>query len=255
MAEEGTFRDRVRKVYDEQGPRAAYPWIGERYVAPDAGDFRVLVIGINSYVTEAESLASSDPTWWSGWFDEETWNFPRVAWAEAGELGAALAGRGVFRGTSWSGTKDSVYATNLIKTYLGGEFVDAAKVGVKELVAGAKATAREIDLMGRHGCLPHVVVVYGRRIWDHVWPLFCPEMPQFPAYAHTRVTDYVNLDDESTLFHHANRVRYERENGVHDMLLFGLAHPARRMKSSKTATWLLGQPELRTLADLDRNSG
>lgn len=255
MVGEETFRDRVRQVYDGHGPRAAYPWIGERFAAPVAGDFRILILGINSYVTEAGSLASSDPAWWSGWFEEETWNFPRVAWAEAGELGTALAGRSLFRGTAWSGKKDSVYATNLVKTYLGGEFVDAAKVGVKELVDGATATAREIDLMGRHGCLPHLVVVYGRRIWDHVWPLFCPEMPQFPAYAHARITDYANLDDESPLFHHANRVRFEREDRVHDMLLIGLAHPARRVKSSKTATWLLEQPDLRTLADPDAALG
>lgn len=73
----------------------------------------------------------------------------------------------------------------------------------------------ELDIMAKHGVLPHVIIVFGRPFWDWAWQAYL-------------------IDVEGA--------------GVrHKLALLGVRHPAARASSKSTPEWLLSLPDVRRL--------
>ncbi len=85
-----SFLDAAHALHAEVGERRAHPYVGAHFDRPRPGDFRVLAVGINPYVTDPTELAESGPSWWSGWFDAGSSNFQKTVWNDVAELADAL---------------------------------------------------------------------------------------------------------------------------------------------------------------------
>jgi hypothetical protein len=99
-------------------------------------------------------------------------------------------------------------------------------------------------MMARFNCLPHLIVVFGRAIWENHWRTLHPNEKR--AGDHFEVLSYRPAGaTNSAVRHHANRVVVEYEHGRHVLLLACLHHPSARAKrgSRRDAAWLLNQQE------------
>lgn len=63
-------------------------------------------------------------------------------------------------------SKRSLYATNTLKVYTEEEFKNSDSIPQAEIERFANTWRAELDLMAHHGCLPHLIIVFGERIWE-----------------------------------------------------------------------------------------
>ena len=148
--------------------------------------------------------------------------------------------------------KESLYATNAIKVYTGEEYKESSSIPDSLIDSFAPVWRAELELMACHGCLPHLIVVFGQRIWETHWRSLHLESARSQSF---RVRDYRPAGSKSSaVYHHANRIVLEREGGRHTMLLARLYHPSARARRDgpprRDAKWLLAQPEFLELASL-----
>lgn len=218
------------------------PFVGAAFERPSPDQLRVVVVGINSYVSEQHwPLAPGGG--FPDWFAHTKYRFFRSVKRNATRLVSGLVDNGIFDGLRFE-WPDSFYATNAIKTYLPESEGKRADQVSSELFDQHAATWRdELDAMAQHGALPHLIVIFGEPFWKHAWSAFKP--PHLDAYEHLRVLDYRHTDGPS--LHFGNRLRLGGANGELTTLLVRLRHPSSRTQKG-SVSWLLGQDDFWMLA-------
>lgn len=234
----------VRRAYAHENEIA--PFIGDSFANGDPRALRVMTIGINAYLSEAD-WAQQHPEWFSGWFKDGRHKFDRTVAADATTIANALAGRGpYFSALAYRG-KENIFHTNAVKFYMpesrGKRSDQVMRQDYERCVPTWHA---ELDVMAKHGVLPHVVIVFGRPFWEWAWQAFHPRTR--PSFAHLTVHEFVNAPDDGHQF--ANRVEVEGARGRHKLALLAVRHPAARATSKATADWLLSRPDVRALFGL-----
>jgi len=239
-----TFRPSVLRAYAE--PNRIHPFIGESFASGDPGALRVMTIGINAYLSEAD-WANQNPEWFAGWFRDGTHRFDRTVAADAAMIARAISDCSPhFSGVAFEGNAN-IFHTNAVKEYVpeaAGKRSD--QVGAQHFEDHAATWHAELDVMARHGVLPHVVIVFGRPFWERAWQAFHPKTK--PAFKHLALHDIVTARGEG--HDHASRIEVEGTAGKHSLALLGLRHPAARSTSKSTPEWLLSCSDVREVLGL-----
>jgi hypothetical protein len=239
-----TFRASILRAYAR--PNRIHPFIGETFAGGDPGSLRVMTIGINAYLSDAD-WTGQHPEWFAGWFRDETHKFDRTVAADASTVARALADRSPnFAGLAFDG-KANIFHTNAVKEYLpAAEGKQSDQLTRAHFEAHVATWHAELDVMAQHGVLPHVVIVFGRPFWEAAWQTFGPKTK--PVFEHLAVHGFVNTPGEG--HDHANLLEVEGSAGKHTLALLGLRHPAARATSKATPEWLLSRNDVRELLSL-----
>ena len=240
---------------------ALVPFIGDAYETSSPGAFRVLVIGINSYISEKDwpkdpaKMRDWHRDWWGTAACEAggSYAFYTKAFREASALGQALASSSsLFSKLSFDAdpsTKTGLYATNAVKEYMrGDEFKDSKSITPEILAKYRETWHAELDALANHGVLPHLIVVLGEQVWDHAWQAFHGEHHRSKAF---EVVEYETPGVfEDPIHHHANRLLLKAGDKTQQTLLVRFHHPSKWGPDQKRAEWILGEPNFRKLARL-----
>jgi hypothetical protein len=238
------FRRTVTALYETK-PNCIHPFIGETFASGEPSTLRVMTIGINAYLS-ADDWLRQDPEWIAGWFREGRHQFDRRVAEAAATIGRALETSECFAGLRYEG-KANIFHTNAVKAFLPeSEGKRSDQVAPQQFEAFASTWHAELDLMARHGVLPHVVIVFGRPFWEWAWKAFHPKTK--PSFSHLEVSSFANAENEG--HHFANRIEVEGAAGKQTLLLVALRHPAARAVSRATPEWLLAQDDVRRLFGL-----
>lgn len=234
----------IRRVYSHDN--GIVPFIGEAFTSGDPSALRVMTIGINAYLSEAD-WSRQRPEWFSGWFKDSRHKFDRTVAADANAIASALAARATtFNGLAYRG-KENLFHTNAVKFYMPESRGKRSDQVMREDYERCVPTWHaELDVMAKYGVLPHVVIVFGRPFWERAWQAFHPRTR--PSFEHFTVREFVNAPDEG--HHFANRVEVETAHGRQKLALLAVRHPAARATSRATADWLLSRPDVRELLGL-----
>lgn len=234
--DERSFVEAVHGPYAELDHHLL-PFIGAAFERPRFDDLRVVVVGINSYVS-ADDWSKIQPDWYSVWFRNSEHRFFRAARKHATALVTTLRERGVLAPShfEWPG---SFYGTNAIKTYLPqdrGKRSDEVPASLFE--QHAIVWRAELDAMAEHAVLPHVVVVFGEPFWAHAVASLRP--PHVDRYEHLQVQHFRHATGPS--LHFVNRFRVAGTAGEQTMLLVRLRHPSARTKIG-SVEWLVANDD------------
>jgi hypothetical protein len=253
------FRQTIETAYPARSANGLLPFIGATYEKPSRRDFRVGVVGINSYITDADFRDPDKQRWFAEWWScaglgkarPETHRFYERAYEEAQKLADAVVhGSSLFHGLSYDAdpvTKSGIYATNAIKVYTSDKYKEAAAIPADLLSTHTPTWHAELDAMAQHEVFPHLIVILGERLWESAWMALHPDA--LPPYKHFSVLEYETVgDDQSPSYHHANRVRVRISEQDQHVLLVRLHHPSAHSKVQKRADWLLEQSDFRQLA-------
>lgn len=220
-----------------------HPHVGGAYLDARPGALRVVAVGVNSYVDAADESGST-PDWFPGWVRARCHAFfPRLH-RECEAVAAALSGSPAYAGLTYGGL-DSLYATNAVKRHLpraGGRW--AHDVEGRWLDEGEAVWRAELDAMARQGVVPHVVIVFGRRIWGRCWRAFGGGVSPDGWIA-----AYRPMPPGSPLYHRLNVVAVREGDRERPLLLLRLTHPA-----APTSRWraaeLTAHPDFRRVVGL-----
>jgi hypothetical protein len=241
------FQQAIRDIYRVH-PGHIFPFIGGRYLDPDPQVVRVLVLGINVYVDDAEWPAEGpDPSSYATWYRDATWRYQKRVQKAVRTLVAGLTeGPTILQGRRFLGT-ESTCATNAVKIFLpASKGKKASQVAPEHFERHRDQWHRELRLMAELDVLPHLLVVFGLPSWPTAWEAFCPSPSG--TKSGLLVTSYRNTAGPAR--HHLNRIIVELESGrLHDLLLVRLRHPSGRSKTG-SPTWLLRQPDFRAMVGL-----
>jgi hypothetical protein len=241
------FEQAIHDIYRVH-PGYFFPYVGSRYLDPEPNVLRVLALGINAHVEDAQwPPAGPPPTWFGSWFEQAKYRYQRRVLKDVDTLVRGLAVEGtLFHGRPWHGAS-AVYATNAVKVYLpDSEGKKASQVGPEHFERHRDQWHQELRVMAEHKALPDLIVVFGVLPWATAWQAFCPTSTG--TKSGLSVSSYRNPSGPS--HHHANRIVIEGGDGqVHDLLLVRLRHPAGRSPTG-SPSWLLRQPDLRVLVGL-----
>jgi hypothetical protein len=252
----GDFAATIQAVYAQHPAGCSLqhapiePFMGRAFRESRTDDLRVLAIGVTAYVDDHEwSSRLPSPKAFSGWFEKEMRRFQACVARDVATIGEEFRRRApYFSGLSWQG-KDSVYVTNFVKSFVRtsvgkreGQLAD------RDIAAYASTWRAELKAMAAHDVLPHVVIVYSRRIWDHVWPAF--REPR--AGGSLEVTEYRALLEEPQ--HRVNRLLVAGGGGKQNLLLLRLRHPSSPDKTANPE-WLLSHASVRAFLELQPRPG
>ena len=245
----------IDAAYSAHGPAAVAPFIGCAYEDGTPSTFRTLVLGINSYISEPD-WPSENPAsmrlwfrdWWAQAARQEggTHAFYTKAWNEASKLATTLAeGSSLFQGLR----HDADPSTKAVKEYLrGDEYKDAKNVTPAMLEKYRPTWHAELDVLARHGVLPHLIVVLGEQVWETAWQAFHKDHDRPRAF---EVVEYTTPGVfEDPIHHHANRLVLKTGDTTQTTLLVRYHHPSKWGPDQKRAEWLLAEPKFRELARL-----
>jgi hypothetical protein len=237
-----SFRAEIMRVYDAwQHP--IHPFIGHAFDAPDSNSLRVMTIGINAYLSPPD-WAVQKPTWFSSWFNEETNPFDRGVARDAETIANALAEHSsLFAGLAVRG-KEGIFHTNAIKTFLPksiGRWAD--QISAHDYERQATTWHAELDIMAKHGALPHVVIVFGRPFWPWAWQAFHPSYR--PIFSYLKVRGFQPASGKG--LHYANLIEVEGVGGRQSLALLRVRHPASWKSSKATPEWVLSIQDVREL--------
>jgi hypothetical protein len=145
------------------------PFVGRAFFEPLPNDLRILMVGVNAYVDDAEwSIAKPSPAWLKSWFIQGKYRFyPRAA-KDAHELANGLAGVPFLRDKTFRGA-EGMYVTNFVKTYVRTSLGKREDQLGDELASWSDHWADELELLAEHDVFPHPMVVYSRRVWNYAW--------------------------------------------------------------------------------------
>lgn len=233
---------RIRSTYSTRDNHIV-PFIGQAFEHPSPNDMRVVIVGINSYVSPKD-WDQIKPEWFGSWVVQAKFPFYRGVKAQSLELASALVEKLPHLTNlnfAWPG---SLYATNAIKTYLPeAEGKKSEQVPPEMFAEHASTWRQEVDLLAEHGALPNLIVIFGAQFWPHACASFKP--PHSDNYKHLRVLEYQHATGPCLRF--ANRLTLQGANGRQTTLLVRLRHPSARTNVG-SARWLLAQEEFWTLA-------
>jgi len=237
-----SFLNQVSSLYSRE-PHHILPFVGSAFKDAQSGLLRVVVVGINTYVSSKDWEAAGRPTgatWFSGWFANGEHRFyPRVK-REAHELTSGLTERQMFGGRVVD-PLESYYATNAIKVHVQEARGKQAHQITNEMFNQHTATWRqELDLMAEHGVLPHVIAIVGKPFWGRA----NESLTSTQSYQHLRVMS--SDTSPGPCLHYVRRLRLAGSAGEQDALLVRIRHPSARTKKG-SARWLLGHLALPTV--------
>jgi len=227
-----TFTERILEIYDRSAPHQIHPFIGDAFLAPDDTRLRVMVVGINAYVSERDRAAQS-PAWFPAWFREQRDRFHKGVWRDVGELSRALvAPPCLFEGKTLDG-RASLYVTNAVKEYVPeAQGKRADQIPPEHFTNFLPAWYAELEVMADSGAFPHVIAIVGAPFWGHACRTFQPSTapPGLGVQAYRMVA--------GPCLHFVNRITRLRDGTLNDTLLVRLRHPAARTRAGSPA-WLL----------------
>jgi len=192
---------------------------------------RVMAIGVNCYYEPHGP--PEKPGQFTEWVALRRYRFFKGVASECSTLALGVAELGLWPGRTPVGAPEDpsgLYVTNAVKRYLpSAEGKKAAQVQEAWFTEGRKVFRAELACLADHGALPHLVVVFGRAAWGHVWPEF------YGADAPEWVLDYQSQPRDSKLFHYVNVVTVAGAQGPRPLLLVGLTQPStsRRMSAER----------------------
>jgi hypothetical protein len=252
------FKSEISRLYADHGPRHLVPYIGEAFARPSPEDFRVAVVGFNCYISQCDEPKDVNQMrpWFSGWWEQAgikdgSYRFYNDALREIGELASFVARQPQWKGLRCQLTaesKKSLYATNTIKIYADESLKKSSAISAEMMESHSQTWRDEMRLMANHGCLPHLIIVFGRAIWEPHWRSLHPDSASAVALG---VTSYVTIPDtQAPAFHHVNRIVLGQDGAAHTLLLTCLHHPSARVRRNarKNAAWLIGQKAFQDLA-------
>lgn len=215
-----------------------HPYIGAGFAPADSA-FRILAVGINSYLGEAD-VARCQPEWFSKWIAQRRFTFARTVRKDLDVLAEAVVAAHPTLGYD---ADACIYVTNAVKRYLPeASGKRARQVERRWFCEGQSMWKEELRALARHHVLPNVVVVFGARAWEPVWSVLAelcsdPDEPAFVAYR--------PVASSSDVFHRLNIVELAGETGPARLVLLRLNHPA-AYGSSWRAEAALAHPEIRS---------
>lgn len=232
----------ILRVYDAWEHRI-HPFIGQAFESAEAGSLRVMTIGINAYLKLAD-WPNQKPTWFSGWFEEDRHRFDLGVARDANTIANTLtANSALYRDLALRG-KDSFFHTNAIKTYLPESIGKRSdQVSRQQYMQHVPTWHAELDIMAKHGVLPHVIIVFSRAFWEWAWQAFHPRYR--PNFTHVKVHGFDPAPGQG--LHYANLIDLEDAGGRHSLALLRVRHPATGARGKATPEWLLSLPEVRKL--------
>lgn len=238
------FRADIREAYAREN--CIVPFIGDLFASGDPRTLRVMTIGINAYLSVGD-WAQQNPTWFSGWFKDGRHKFDRTVAADAGTIASLLIAKSsYFAGMEYRG-KENIFHTDAVKVFMpesSGKTSD--QVTRQDFEAHVPTWHAELDIMAKHGVLPHVVLVFGRPFWEWAWQAFHPKTK--PSFTCLKVHAFTSASGDG--HHYANRVEVEGAAGRQPVALMTVRHPAARASSKATTDWLLSLPDVRELLGL-----
>jgi hypothetical protein len=243
-AMEESLLDLYRNAGDQTHLR---PFIGEAFLSPTSEHFRVMVIGINAYVSP-EDWDSADPNWFYKWAKNGDDGFYEQAHRDAKALADALCERSEYYGEYKYIAPDSLYVTNTVKEYLPEETGKSSdNVPQSYFEEGAEVWERELDILADQNALPHLVIVFG----SQVWPYACDSMRVEEGkieYQNFSVEEYNHTS--GPCLHFANRIEVSLDENTQTILLTRCYHPSAHERKV-TPEWLLNQSDFRQLAGIE----
>ncbi|HPB09479.1 MAG TPA: hypothetical protein PK802_07310 [Candidatus Cloacimonadota bacterium] len=255
-----TFAEQILALYKQHGRMHLVPFIGDAYHNPKPGDFRVIALGINAYLSKKDYDTAPEDVgqWFRNWWrdaahGEDTWPYYSTAYIESDGLAQGLRMSRYFRGLNYVSDpagKPCLYATNAIKVFLPEQHKDAATISTELLRPSTQTWHQELDLMAQYRVFPHLVVVFGEVIWEWIWKSFSAEYA--PRYEHFQIQEYSPCArSDSPVFHRANRVRVATSQMEQTVFLVRPDHPAWLHVHQRGAQWLLEQADIQILAGLN----
>ena len=243
--------DSIHSLYDELRllPEAPpiHPFVGQHYLDASPEVLRILVMGVNCYYEEQPP--SRDEQQFPSWMRDRRFIFFARAFSESAVIAEALAGSAKFASRRSAGL-EALYVTNMVRRYLPGTSGKRASSVREELLdEGAEVWKAELDLLSEAGVLPHVVIVFGDKIWYRAWNAF-------GARVGTKdwIESYQPCAEASELYHRLNHVVVREKDTRRSLLLVKLPHPSARSDAHRAA-WIASHPDFRQVAGLDGASG
>jgi hypothetical protein len=238
----GVERD-VRALYEALppcGPGHGHllPHVGAAFTGADSTALRMMAIGVNAYGGEHEEHA---PERWARAFRSGRWRFHRRVLEDLRVLADGLAGSEVTGAREFHGV-ESVYLMNAVKRWLPGA-TKADRVDEEWFREGVPVLHAELDALARADRLPHLVVVAGRRPWDHVRPAFKPSASAWAA-------EYARAPEGDELFHQLRLVQVRENGATRPLLLVCMRHPTGGWGARWSPRRLLAHPTFRRVAGL-----
>ncbi len=251
-----SLRQEVAALYETAGDDHFMPFVGDAYEHATPGVLRVLVVGINAYLSDGDWKDRDEMRhWWRGFWAEAghnpngTHKFFTKAFAEVDLLARSLGSESsLFQGLRYAGdpkTKVEFYATNMIKVWLGEGYTRSDAVSADLAEKYRSIWHEELSLLARHDVLPHIIVGLGDQVWPHLWQAFYGERFVPTDFD---ITDYKSCADDAPAHHHVVRTGAGRNGKSQPVLLVKFHHPSAYPKEPKRAEWLLARPEFRELA-------
>jgi hypothetical protein len=242
--------DAIRAIYARRPAQTVLPdhapiepFIGRAFLQSRSADLRILMVGVNAYVDDAEwDRKPPQPRWFRSWFAEGTWRFYRRAAKDAKILGTELPKLSPEFASKALYDKEGLYVTNFVKTYVRTSLGKREGQLGHELVHWTDHWAAEVEALAAYDVLPHAIVIYSKRVWDCAW------RPLLRAFKEPRNCEALRVHEYEPMRHpehFANRLVVSGAAGRRQLLaLLRLRHPSSRGTEGKPE-WLLSQPELR----------
>lgn len=255
-----TFRDEMAALYRRHGPRHILPFVGSAYES-DESLLRVCALGINAYISPDDwpdrdsELQDWYQSWWALAGHGKTNRFFETAYHQCDILARSLACSPQLRVLAYDPNpvrKSGFYGTNAIKVFTEDTFKKAEALSPGDFDAYTPTWYAELDLMAKHNCLPHLIVVFGGAIWSYACSAFDPNQSVASSrYDHMRIEEYVAAGGRhSPSYHWANRIVARTAAGRQTVFVVRLHHPCSRALPRRDAEWLLSQFDFRHLAGL-----
>lgn len=219
-----------------------HPFIGRHYSEATPGVLRVLVMGINCYY--GKHPPGPDVQWLPTFMRERRFTFFARSFTESAVIAEALEHSPDFEGFRHAGL-EALFVTNMVRRQLPSSTgKKAAQVNEVHLDEGSQVWRDELDLLHRHGVLPHVVIVFGGQIWGRAWTAFGKRV-----HPDGWIVSYTPCAKSSELFHHLDRVVVPEGDNERPLLLVRLDHPA-AVGDKRRAAWIVSHPDFRRVAGL-----
>lgn len=223
-------------------PHHMLPFIGDAFAKPDAERLRVMVVGINCYISDHHW--PPQPDWFGSWLADGVGKhrYQKGLLRKVRAVCKGLEGATLFRGLRFDNMA-SMYITNAIKVYLPeSEGKRASQIERTQYDTHLDQWHDELDLLAAVGATPHLILIVGAPFWGSA----CAAFKRGPAGR------YEVVDHEYTAgptLHFVNRYRVRVQGGEQTVLMVRVAHPAARTRQGQPR-WLLVQPEFRRVAGL-----
>ena len=205
-----------------------HPFVGRAFAEPDKTTLRVMLVGVNAYISDGKDPG---PAGFGDWLQKSDYRFSAGARRACAALAKQLADHPDHHGLRYRGAEEglaSLYATNAVRRYLDvAEGKHAAQLTEEHKDEGIRIGREELELLREADVLPHVVVAFGAVAWHVAWNSFGHEPADWLVGMHAP-------PEGSPLRHWVNRVVVRDIAGAErSIMLVRLRHPSARTKQGR----------------------